>query len=47
LQTNKTDNMKKILFITALIAVAISAQSCCVTASCPGVAAIEAPQTNS
>jgi len=39
--------MKKILFITALFVAAISAQSCCVTASCPGVAEIEAPQTNS
>jgi hypothetical protein len=27
--------------------VAIAAQSCCVTASCPGAAQVEAPQSNS
>jgi len=39
--------MKKAFFIAALLVVAIAAQSCCVTASCPGVAQVEAPQSNS
>jgi len=39
--------MKKILFIIALFVMAVSVQSCCITASCPGVAEVETPQTNS
>jgi hypothetical protein len=39
--------MKKVVFIAALFVVAIAAQSCCVTANCPGVAQVEAPESNS
>lgn len=40
--------MKKVVFIAALFVVALAAQSCCVTVSCPGVAqAEEAPANNS
>jgi hypothetical protein len=39
--------MKKVVFIAALFIVAIAAQSCCVTANCPGVAQVETPQSNS
>jgi hypothetical protein len=39
--------MKKVLFIAALFVTAIAVQSCCVTANCPGVAQVEAPQSNS
>jgi len=39
--------MKKVVFIAVLFIVAIAAQSCCVTANCPGVAQVEVPQSNS
>ncbi len=39
--------MKKVFFIAALFIVAIAAQSCCVTSSCPGVVQVETPQSNS
>ena len=39
--------MKKFVFVAALFIVAIAAQSCCVTANCPGLAQVETPQSNS
>ncbi len=43
----KPKNMKKLVFIAALFIVALTVQSCCVKAKCPGVTQIEAPQSNS
>jgi len=39
--------MKKLVFVIALIVVTLAAQSCCVRATCPGVAQVEVPQSDS
>ena len=39
--------MKKLMFIFALFLVTFLIQSCCVTASCPGLAQIEVSQIDS
>ena len=39
--------MKKFMFIAGLFMLALLAQSCCVTANCPGVAQVEVPQSDS
>ncbi len=39
--------MKKIVFIVALFITVLAVESCCVTATCPGVAEVELPHSES